>query len=43
MVCLLPTIAEEYGLDFTDCVEQAYNEIKDRKGYLRSDGVFVKE
>lgn len=26
-----------------DCVEKAYNEIKDRKGYLREDGVFVKE
>ena len=43
MVCLLLTIAEEYGLDFTDCVEQAYSAIKDRKGYLRSDGVFIKE
>jgi phosphoribosyl-ATP pyrophosphohydrolase len=30
-------------LNFTHCVEHAYNEIKDRKGYLRSDGVFVKE
>ena len=28
---------------FDSCVNQAYNEIKDRKGYLRSDGVFVKE
>jgi hypothetical protein len=27
----------------TECVAQAYNEIKDRKGYLRPDGVFVKE
>ena len=30
-------------LRFDDCVEKAYNEIKDRKGYLREDGVFVKE
>ena len=28
---------------FDDCIEQAYNEIKDRKGHLRPDGTFVKE
>lgn len=32
----------EYYLDFTDCVELAYNEIKDRKGKM-IDGKFVKE
>lgn len=31
------------GLGLTGCVAHAYNEIKDRKGYLRPDGVFVKE
>lgn len=31
------------GLSFNECVEKAYNEIKDRQGYLREDGVFVKE
>jgi NTP pyrophosphatase (non-canonical NTP hydrolase) len=31
------------GLDMVQCLEHAWNEIKDRKGYLRSDGVFVKE
>lgn len=30
-------------VDVVDCLEQAYAEIKDRKGYLRADGVFVKE
>jgi NTP pyrophosphatase (non-canonical NTP hydrolase) len=30
-------------LDLVTCLEGAYNEIKDRKGYLNSDGVFVKE
>lgn len=30
-------------LNFEACVNSAYNEIKDRKGYLREDGVFVKE
>lgn len=28
---------------FIGCVAHAYNQIKDRKGYLRPDGVFVKE
>lgn len=32
----------EYGISFVDCVELAYNEIKDRKGEMR-DGKFVKE
>lgn len=31
------------GIDLTSCAEAAYNEIKDRKGYLRADGTFVKE
>ena len=31
------------GLDIHACIAQAYLEIKDRKGYLRPDGVFVKE
>jgi NTP pyrophosphatase (non-canonical NTP hydrolase) len=31
------------GLDIQACIAQAYDEIKDRKGYLRPDGVFVKE
>ncbi|WP_439236749.1 hypothetical protein [Lonepinella koalarum] len=30
------------GLDFKDCVQHAYNQIKDRKGKM-IDGVFVKE
>jgi len=30
-------------LDLTECLELAYNEIKDRKGYLNKDGIFVKE
>lgn len=30
-------------INFDVAVEKAYNEIKDRKGYLRNDGVFVKE
>lgn len=30
-------------LDLTQCLAGAYAEIKDRKGYLRQDGVFVKD
>ena len=30
-------------LDLTLCLEGAYNEIKNRKGFLRPDGVFVKQ
>ena len=30
-------------VNVTECLEQALNEIKDRKGFLRADGVFVKE
>ena len=30
-------------VDLMSCLSQAYEEIKDRKGYLRPDGVFVKE
>lgn len=31
------------GIGIRDCIESAYNEIKCRKGYLNSNGVFVKE
>jgi len=30
-------------IDLVSCLELAYNEIKDRKGYLTPDGIFVKE
>lgn len=29
-------------INLTTCLEKAYNKIQYRKGYLRSDGVFVK-
>ena len=35
--------AEIAGLDLMDCLEAAYEEIKDRTGYLNEDGIFVKE
>ena len=39
---LLNNVAIYQDLSLTDCVKQAYNEIKDRKGKM-IDGVFVKE
>lgn len=30
-------------LDLVTCFEGAYNEIKNRKGFLNKDGIFVKE
>jgi len=35
--------AEIRGLDLSDCLHSAYNEIKDRKGTLLENSVFVKE
>ncbi|MBL6985333.1 MAG: hypothetical protein ISR74_07050 [Candidatus Thioglobus sp.] len=32
-----------YGLNMDECINQAYNEIKDRKGHLTPEGTFVKE
>lgn len=39
----LMILAEIHGLTLKECVEHAYNEIKDRKGYLNENGVFIKE
>ena len=30
-------------LDLVECFKGSYNEIKDRKGYLNEDGIFVKQ
>jgi NTP pyrophosphatase (non-canonical NTP hydrolase) len=32
-----------YGTNITDCLADAYDEIKDRKGTLTAEGIFVKE
>jgi len=42
MLVVLINIAERNGLTLTECLEVAYNDIKDRKGRM-VDGVFVKE
>lgn len=42
LILYLRTIAKYENLKFEDCLSQAWNEIKDRKGKL-IDGVWVKE
>jgi len=42
LVCLIVVGALE-DVNLTNCLQSAYNEIKDRKGYLNKDGVFVKD
>ena len=42
LVCLI-NVATIEDLDLTACLNHAYNEIKDRKGYLNKEGVFIKE
>ena len=43
MIVVLIMIADLIGTDITECLQVAYNDIKDRKGYLNEQGVFVKE
>lgn len=42
IVVVLINIAERNGLTLEQCLEHAYNDIKDRKGKM-VDGVFVKD
>jgi len=42
IVCLINVAAIE-DLDLKQCLISAYNEIKDRKGFLNKEGVFIKE
>lgn len=39
---VLTMICSIMDIDMVECYKGAYEEIKDRKGYLRPDGVFVK-
>jgi NTP pyrophosphatase (non-canonical NTP hydrolase) len=41
-VVVLTILAKQHGLDVRDCIDAAYDEIKDRKGRM-VDGIFVKE
>ena len=40
---VLTNIAKMKGYTLAECWEVAYDDIKDRKGYLNSDGIFIKE
>ena len=40
---VLLNICALLDVNFTDCLFHAYNEIKDRKGFLGKDGIFVKQ
>jgi NTP pyrophosphatase (non-canonical NTP hydrolase) len=42
VVVTLVIIAYQYGMTIEDCIEYAWDEIKDRKGQM-VNGVFVKE
>ena len=42
LVCLINVAAIE-DLDLTACLRSAYDEIKDRRGYLNAQGVYIKQ
>lgn len=42
MVCLI-NLAHMSGTDLEECLEAAWDEIKDRKGFMVPGGAFVKE
>lgn len=41
-VVVLTILAAQYGFSIEDCIDSAYDEIKDRKGRM-VNGIFVKE
>ena len=43
MIVVLVAIAELENMTLEECVKSSYDEIKDRKGYLSEDGIFIKE
>ena len=42
VVCLI-NVCALLDVNLTDCLEAAYLQIKDRRGYMNDEGVFVKE
>jgi NTP pyrophosphatase (non-canonical NTP hydrolase) len=42
MIVVLLNIAERNNVTLEECLEQAWNDIKDRKGKM-VDGIFIKE
>ena len=43
VLVVLIILADLERLDLLSCLESAYNEIKDRRGILQPNGVFIKE
>lgn len=43
IVVTLIMVCAVLDIDLVSCLKGAYNEIKDRKGYLTKEGIFVKE
>lgn len=43
MLVVLTNIANMRGYTLAECWNIAYEDIKDRKGFLNSDGIFIKE
>jgi len=42
VVCLI-NVCALLDVNLTDCLEAAYLQIKDRRGYMNAEGIFVKE
>lgn len=43
VIVTLVILAQQNGMALYECLEQAYNEIKDRKGVMSKDGSFIKQ
>jgi hypothetical protein len=42
VVCLI-NVCALMDVNLVDCLEAAYEQIKDRRGYMNAEGIFVKE
>ena len=42
-MCSLMTLASHFGLSYGQCFDAAWDEIRDRKGHMNKNGVFIKE
>ena len=43
IVVTLLMVCATLDIDLTECLASAYGQIKDRKGYLTAEGVFIKQ
>ena len=43
-ICVvLAGMSRQYNVTFEECLDIAWNEIKDRKGHMNEEGIFVKD